>query len=141
MGSAQEEDGNLVASETTAENSIAVLGGTTASGATNSIALGGAVDADGDYVRSETKGKNSIAVLGGTTDTNATNSLAIGLNSVAMGTNSIAIGRGGKDSGGDIVGSTANAENSLAVLGGMIQVILLPARSSAWLQVPKTPTQ
>ena len=44
--------------------------------------------------------------------------MAIGLNSVAMGTNSIAIGRGGKDSGGDIVGSTAKAADSLAVLGG-----------------------
>ena len=40
------------------------------------------------------------------------------MNSVAIGTNSIAIGRGGKDSGGDIVGSTAKAADSLAVLGG-----------------------
>ena len=65
-----------------------------ASGATNSIALGGAVNADGDYVRSETKGKNSIAVLGGTTDTNATNSLAIGEGATTTLSDSIALGSG-----------------------------------------------
>ena len=110
-----------------AENSLAILGGTTEFTATNSLALGGAIVKDKDIVRAKDEhggetitttttfkefypsvasGENSLAILGGYTDD--------------VATNSIAIGHGGKDQNDTLLRSIAYAENSLAVLGGVV---------------------